>query len=324
MEFINPEQPPKPCDYFDMIGGTSTGGLIAIMLGRLEMSVEECMTEYQQISSSVFTKVRHRLNWRGEVQGRFDHEVLAEKVREILVKKGFGEELLKDPPLSDSSCRTYEPTQCFVQARLSGIFSFVCATSKETSDTAVLSSCFSKRRGTGLLNRVKIWEAARATSAATSFFSPINIGTEGFVDGAIGANNPINELWNEAYDVWNGGTDWKLEDNIRCMASIGTGIHTLRAFRDSPISVAKALVNIALDTEKVAETFQRHHATLFQENRAFRFNVIRGLEDIGLEEASKQGHILAVTRRYLQSQDVFSQLEKCSEAMQGKQNCVYS
>jgi patatin-like phospholipase/acyl hydrolase len=27
----------KPCNYFDLIGGTSTGGLIAIMLGLLGM-----------------------------------------------------------------------------------------------------------------------------------------------------------------------------------------------------------------------------------------------------------------------------------------------
>ena len=26
MEAVNPDAPPKPCDYFDMIGGTSTGG----------------------------------------------------------------------------------------------------------------------------------------------------------------------------------------------------------------------------------------------------------------------------------------------------------
>lgn len=26
MEEINPDDPPKPCDCFDMIGGTSTGG----------------------------------------------------------------------------------------------------------------------------------------------------------------------------------------------------------------------------------------------------------------------------------------------------------
>jgi patatin-like phospholipase/acyl hydrolase len=28
---------PKPCEYFDMIGGSNTGGLIAIMLGLLGM-----------------------------------------------------------------------------------------------------------------------------------------------------------------------------------------------------------------------------------------------------------------------------------------------
>lgn len=31
---------PFPCHYFDLIGGTSTGGLIALMLGRLGMVCE--------------------------------------------------------------------------------------------------------------------------------------------------------------------------------------------------------------------------------------------------------------------------------------------
>jgi len=32
-----PELTPHPCQYFDLICGTSTGGLIALMLGRLRM-----------------------------------------------------------------------------------------------------------------------------------------------------------------------------------------------------------------------------------------------------------------------------------------------
>lgn len=45
----------------------------------------------------------------------------------------------------------------------------------------------------------KIWEAARATSAATTFFDPMTIGRYGqeFVDGGGKRNNPIQETYDE-------------------------------------------------------------------------------------------------------------------------------
>ncbi|KAL2044093.1 hypothetical protein ABVK25_012469 [Lepraria finkii] len=45
-----PDQIPKPCDYFDLIAGTGTGGLIAIMLGRLRMHPKDCMRVYVQMT----------------------------------------------------------------------------------------------------------------------------------------------------------------------------------------------------------------------------------------------------------------------------------
>jgi patatin-like phospholipase/acyl hydrolase len=52
------------------------------------------------------------------------------------------------------------------------------------------------------LKSAKIWEVARATSAAASFFDPIKIGSHGtkFLDGGTGANNPIYEMWMLAKD----------------------------------------------------------------------------------------------------------------------------
>lgn len=45
---------PKPCEYFDLIAGTGTGGLIAIMLGRLRLGIETCLDTYVQMTKRVF------------------------------------------------------------------------------------------------------------------------------------------------------------------------------------------------------------------------------------------------------------------------------
>jgi hypothetical protein len=45
---------PKPCDHFDLIAGTGTGGLIAIMIGRLRLDLETCKDVYVRMTKRVF------------------------------------------------------------------------------------------------------------------------------------------------------------------------------------------------------------------------------------------------------------------------------
>ena len=48
------DQIPKPCEHFDLICGTGTGGLIAIMLGRLRLDLETCKEVYVRMTRKVF------------------------------------------------------------------------------------------------------------------------------------------------------------------------------------------------------------------------------------------------------------------------------
>ncbi|KAH0593772.1 hypothetical protein MHUMG1_08523 [Metarhizium humberi] len=301
MESIDPTNPPKPCDCFDMIGGTSTGGLIAVMLGRLEMTVDEAIDAYKDLSPKIFVHIHHRITWRGQVQGRFDHEALENGVKAILDDKGLPKETLLHNP-SPTACKT-----------------FVCATSKQTKQTVVLSSYLSRRRGADMLRKTKIWEAARATSAASSFFDSITIGDEDFIDGATAANNPISEMWTEAYDTFQNNTEWSLEDNICCLVSVGTGMPSIIPFGDDPVRIGKALLDIATDTESKAEDFHRHHTQMANQGRYFRFNVTKGLEAVGLEDASQVKTIVAVTRMYIQSQKAFEKLQTCAKKLDKRQ-----
>ncbi|KAK4170949.1 hypothetical protein QBC36DRAFT_295822 [Triangularia setosa] len=299
MTAVDPESPPKPCDYFDMIGGTSTGGLIAIMLGRLHMTVDDCIHAYASLSDSVFEKKSRRVTIKGKLQGRFDAAELERAVKKILVDRGFDENaLLKDAP--DAPCKV-----------------FVCVTSKETNDTVCLTSYRSPRGGTDLLKSTKIWQACRATSAATTFFDPIAIGPfdEEFVDGALGANNPVYALWTQAQDVWG---DQLRGRRLKCVVSIGTGVPALKPMRNDVFGIWATLKELATETEKTAEQFRRDHSNLDNEGRYYRFNVDHGLEDVGLEESKKKKEIAAATRRYVTSQGVVKQVKACANNLAGR------
>ena len=85
--------PPKPCDIFDLIAGTSTGGIIAVMLGRLHMTVDECIEIYEHLGKEVFSKpVGGQLGRiiRGIASSPFyDISGLQGQIRRVMEKRGI-------------------------------------------------------------------------------------------------------------------------------------------------------------------------------------------------------------------------------------------
>jgi hypothetical protein len=73
--------------------------LIAIMLGRLEMSIDECIKAYTELSEGVFRKKRHiPAGIKGDLKERYDSEALKLAVKKILKERDLDEDaLLKNP-----------------------------------------------------------------------------------------------------------------------------------------------------------------------------------------------------------------------------------
>jgi hypothetical protein len=102
----------------------------------------------------------------------------------------------------------------------------------------------------------------------------------------------------------------QLENKLKVLVSIGTGIPSIQSFRDDMLHIGGSLVAIATETENTAEKFRRDKSTLDDDRRYYRFNVVRGLEGVGLEESKKKKEIASATSRYIMSQDVFKQMKR--------------
>ncbi|PQE29437.1 patatin family protein [Rutstroemia sp. NJR-2017a WRK4] len=271
----------KPCEFFDMICGTSTGGLIAIMLGRLEMSVDECIEAFTSMMDIVFVR-SHKLPFKwtnGKVQARYDTKALEKCVANVIQKAGHGGARMRVADIP--TCKT-----------------FVVAMSAEAV-TPVHFTNYHKPGESAMYDNVTILEAALATSAATTFFEPKKILSGGiyrtFLDAGLGENNPINRLWIEAKSQFGPGA---LEPQIRCLLSIGTGRPSLAAFGERLKDVGQSIIDIATETTKTANNFYEMHEELTNRDGYFRFNP-PDISEIGLDEVKGRGTIEARTEVYV-------------------------
>ncbi|KAL1595028.1 hypothetical protein SLS60_009713 [Paraconiothyrium brasiliense] len=93
----------RPCDYFDLIGGTSTGGIIAILLSRLQLDCKQCIGIYTKLAEQIFKNDRSIKIFGRKIPtgaNRFSGFVLENAIKQALVDLGYGaDELMWDDSL---------------------------------------------------------------------------------------------------------------------------------------------------------------------------------------------------------------------------------
>jgi predicted acylesterase/phospholipase RssA len=200
---------------------------------------------------------------------------------------------------------------------LSNVASFVCTADRHTKDIVRLRS-YSLPHEPNI--SATICQAALATSAATTFFNPVSVGERSFADGALGANNPVDEVEGEASNIWCAETG-DLKPLVKCFISIGTGSPGKEAFEDSMTKfLSRTVAQIATETENTERKFIARYAKHFEEKRYFRFNVEQGLQNIGLDEYKKRGATEAATEGYITHKDRYFKVRDCIQNLSLKQS----
>ena len=160
----------------------------------------------------------------------------------------------------------------------------------------------------------KVWEAARATSAAPTFFKRLEIGNkQPFIDGGLGRNNPSKLVLAEAKVVFP-------TRQIGCLVSIGTGQAEIISINKPGFlqqifqtDVMKALKAISTDCEATHEDMLLLFAN--SPNTYFRLNVEQGMQGIELFEWEKLANVEAHTVQYLRRNEMNEKLSLIANAL---------
>lgn len=83
-----------PHHVFKLVAGTSTGGLIALMFGKMKMTVDECIKQYEKLSQKIFGKKQFwgRITL-GLAPARYSGNRLEKCVRKLLRDRHLDEDL---------------------------------------------------------------------------------------------------------------------------------------------------------------------------------------------------------------------------------------
>ncbi|USW55923.1 Putative patatin-like phospholipase domain, Acyl transferase/acyl hydrolase/lysophospholipase [Septoria linicola] len=225
-----------PCHYFDFMYGTSTGGLIATILGRLRMTVTEALELYRKVGNDLFGKRRSSVPLRT----KYHHEPLEQAVRDIVSSRCSQHEACDGndlhPLVMNELDSMGRPIPFDVDRPRVCQSCCLAATHNENINEAYLLRSYPQFYGETTPNwitrynegadAIPIWQVTRATSAAPFYFQMVkaiidDIGVEKerhFKDGGIRENNPSAAALSEFHALYEGKAK-----QPALMLSVGTG-----------------------------------------------------------------------------------------------------
>ena len=237
-------------DYFDLIGGTSTGSIIAAGLA-LGFPVSRLQDLYNTLATTIFDAPPYRF---GVFVPKFSRAPLVDAL-----KQHFGDETLGSPRL-----RT-------------GLM--VMTKRLDTGSPWPLHNnprgrYFDERSGgSGIANRhFPLWQVVRASTAAPHYFEPerLSVAVSGtafvdgaFVDGGVSPfNNPSLQMLMLA-TLKGYGFEWEVGDDRLLLVSVGTGSASARLSTDRVIRMsaleqaARSLEALMSDCDALVQTMMQ-------------------------------------------------------------------
>lgn len=288
---LNLQETPLVCDYFDIIAGTGSGGLIAVLLGRLCLTVDQAIEEFVGLYKSVFNDRKDP----GK-EDAFKATKLESRVEDILGRYGL-------PPDAKLDGKDSLNGKCKV---------FVCAVSTSNLDACQLFRTYDARTRIDCT----IIEAVRATMASPSFFKPVVIGPKDFaqeyIGGSIVCNNPSRQLLKEARTVF--GNDRRLA----LILNVGAGrpqVLSLSQAVEGDVAmddVVTVLESIAVDCETMADELGHQFSEV---GVYYRLSVDRGMETVGVHEWREFEKVATHTQAYLQGPVANRLIELCLQSL---------
>jgi patatin-like phospholipase/acyl hydrolase len=279
---------------FDLIAGTSTGGILALGLSRPgpgrkpKFSAADLLDLYASRGQEIFS----RSFWKGMASvGGLADEKYSHKPLEKILKEYFGTTRL--------------------ERALTKVL--VSAYDLENRKPFFFKSWRSE------YNRVEMRRAARATSAAPTYFEPARVPMDGktltLIDGGVYVNNPAMSAYAEARKLWP-------DEDEYLVVSLGTGQLireiTFEEAKDwGKLEWAVPILNVVFDGVSAAVDYQLAQLPACRYHR-FQVRLETASDDMDNASAGNIENLKAEAGRLLAARE--GELEEVCGIIKGMQN----